>query len=133
MLQPGLHTHSSSGDRVEITGIFRAIPRRVNPRVTTMQCLFRTYVDAIHFRKKGDERDDIVDVIKTEEDTTTFGSEKTEAILDFARDGKAYDKLAASLAPSIHGLEDVKRGVLCMLFGGCSRAREVRGLSLIHI
>ena len=127
MLQPGLHTHSSSGDRVEITGIFRAIPRRVNPRVTTMQCLFRTYVDAIHFRKKGDERDDIVDVIKTADDTTTFGSEKTEAILDFARDGKAYDKLAASLAPSIHGLEDVKRGVLCMLFGGCSRAREVRG------
>ena len=115
------------GDRVEITGIFRAIPRRVNPRVTTVQCLFRTYVDAIHFRKKGDERDDIVDVIKTEDDTTNFGSEKTEAILDFARDGKAYDKLAASLAPSIHGLEDVKRGVLCMLFGGCARAREVRG------
>ncbi|KAH8092021.1 hypothetical protein JL720_5598 [Aureococcus anophagefferens] len=112
------------GDRVEITGIFRAIPRRVNPRVTTVQCLFRTYVDAIHFRKKGDERDDIVDVIKTEDDTTNFGSEKTEAILDFARDGKAYDKLAASLAPSIHGLEDVKRGNRKDGAGGVPGARS---------
>ena len=29
-----------------------------------------------------------------------------------------YDQLADSLAPSVYGMEDVKRGILCQLFGG---------------
>lgn len=32
-----------------------------------------------------------------------------------------YDKLVASLAPSIWQMEDVKKGVLCQLFGGVSK------------
>ena len=33
-----------------------------------------------------------------------------------------YDKLVASLAPSIYQMEDVKKGILCQLFGGASKA-----------
>jgi DNA replication licensing factor MCM4 len=29
-----------------------------------------------------------------------------------------YEKLAASIAPSIWQLDDVKKGILCQLFGG---------------
>ena len=32
-----------------------------------------------------------------------------------------YDKLTASLAPSIWQMEDVKKGVLCQLFGGTTK------------
>ena len=53
------------GDRVEVTGIFRAIPRRVNPRVRTVRALFRTYVDAVHFRKEGDERKEYQEALRT--------------------------------------------------------------------
>lgn len=38
------------GDRVEITGIYKAIPRRTNPRVRTVKSLFKTFVDVMHIR-----------------------------------------------------------------------------------
>eukprot|EP00978_Attheya_sp_CCMP212_P049191 scaffold630046_cov55-Attheya_sp.AAC.1 len=39
------------GDRVEITGIFRAQPRRVNPKITRVKSVYKTYLDVIHFRR----------------------------------------------------------------------------------
>lgn len=34
-----------------------------------------------------------------------------------------YEKLVNSIAPSIWQLEDVKKGILCQLFGGSSKVR----------
>uniref|UniRef100_A0A7S4IIL2 DNA helicase n=1 Tax=Odontella aurita TaxID=265563 RepID=A0A7S4IIL2_9STRA len=45
---------------------------------------------------------------------------------ELARQPDIYDQLVKALAPSIWELDDVKRGVLCMLFGGNSR-RVKRG------
>ncbi|RKP11941.1 hypothetical protein BJ684DRAFT_21482, partial [Piptocephalis cylindrospora] len=36
------------GDRLEVTGIYRCVPIRVNPRQRTVRTLFRTYVDVVH-------------------------------------------------------------------------------------
>jgi len=47
-----------------------------------------------------------------------FSQEKIREFEDFARTGNIYDKLIAAFAPSIWELDDVKRGVLCQLFGG---------------
>lgn len=38
-----------------------------------------------------------------------------------AADPTIYERLSASIAPSIWQLEDVKKGVLCQLFGGVSK------------
>ncbi len=38
-----------------------------------------------------------------------------------AADPQIYERLSASIAPSIWQLEDVKKGVLCQLFGGVSK------------
>jgi hypothetical protein len=38
------------GDRLEVTGIFRALPRRLNSHMTTMRSIYKTYVDAVHFK-----------------------------------------------------------------------------------
>ncbi len=35
-----------------------------------------------------------------------------------AKDPNLYAKLVSSLAPSIWELDDVKKGILCQLFGG---------------
>lgn len=40
---------------------------------------------------------------------------------ELASDENIYERLAASLAPSIWQLEDVKKGLLCQLFGGVSK------------
>jgi DNA replication licensing factor MCM4 len=41
-----------------------------------------------------------------------------EQFREFSLSGGVYEKLVASFAPSIWELDDVKKGVLCQLFGG---------------
>ena len=36
-------------------------------------------------------------------------------------DPNIYDKLTASIAPSIWQLDDIKKGILCQLFGGTTK------------
>ena len=36
-------------------------------------------------------------------------------------DAAIYERLVASLAPSIWQMDDVKKGILCQLFGGCGK------------
>lgn len=44
------------GDRVTITGLYRAVPMRANPRQTALQSLFRTYIDVIHVQREESRR-----------------------------------------------------------------------------
>ncbi|KAK0527182.1 MCM DNA helicase complex subunit [Tilletia horrida] len=52
---------SKPGDRVEVTGIFRSVPVRINPRQRTQKSLFKTYLDILHI-KRGDARRVAVDL-----------------------------------------------------------------------
>ncbi|EIW69298.1 hypothetical protein TREMEDRAFT_30971 [Tremella mesenterica DSM 1558] len=44
------------GDRVIITGIFRSIPVRVNPRQRSIKALFKTYLDVVHVKRTNSAR-----------------------------------------------------------------------------
>lgn len=48
----------SPGDRVSVTGIYRALPLRVNPRQTNVRSIYRTHIDVVHFRKQDSKRYD---------------------------------------------------------------------------
>ena len=39
------------GDRLEVTGVYRAVPTRVNPKIRTVRSIYKTYIDVIHFRR----------------------------------------------------------------------------------
>ena len=39
--------------RLQVTGIFRAVAKRPNPRVRSVRSVYRTYVDSIHFRRSN--------------------------------------------------------------------------------
>ncbi len=115
------------GDRVEITGVYRAQPLRVNPRKRTVRAVFRTYMDAVHFKKVDSRRmnmpDEIGDKIKGEgfnddEATQHLRAEMEAKLIELSRDPNIYERLVKSIAPSIYEMEDVKKGILCMLFGG---------------
>jgi DNA replication licensing factor MCM4 len=43
-----------------------------------------------------------------------------DQVHELSRDPQIYDRLVRSIAPSIWELEDVKRGILCLLFGGAN-------------
>jgi DNA replicative helicase MCM subunit Mcm2 (Cdc46/Mcm family) len=42
---------------------------------------------------------------------------KEESMVRLGRQADIYEKLTASLAPSIWSMDDVKKGILCQLFG----------------
>jgi len=44
------------GDRISVTGVFRAAPFRLNPRLRTVRAVYKTYLDALHFRKTDTKR-----------------------------------------------------------------------------
>ncbi|KAK4702874.1 DNA replication licensing factor MCM4, partial [Phenoliferia sp. Uapishka_3] len=44
------------GDRIALTGIFRSVPVRLNPRQRVIKSLFKTYVDVVHIKKTDAKR-----------------------------------------------------------------------------
>jgi hypothetical protein len=101
------------GDKVEVTGILRAQPVRVNPKITKLKSVFKTYVDVIHFRSvTGMERN---------QQGAKLTTDRVAELHRLSQQPDIYNQLTQSLAPSIWELDNVKKGVLCMLFGGNHR------------
>ena len=44
------------GDRVAVTGIYRAVPMQANPRAKNLKAVYKTHVDIVHFRKTDSKR-----------------------------------------------------------------------------
>ena len=123
---------SRPGDKVEVTGIFRAIPLKVNPRLSSLRSVYKTYIDILHISKSRKDRPGQVSAedAAAREDSewaTTFDeSTETSVLMDvrkqrvekMGRDPHIYENLSASLAPSVWEMDDVKKGLLCQLFGG---------------
>jgi DNA replication licensing factor MCM4 len=104
------------GDKVEITGILRAQPVRVNPKVTKLKSIYKTYVDVIHFRAVTG-----MESSKGKEGATKITKDRIQQLQMLSQRPDIYEHLTKSLAPSIWELDNVKKGVLCMLFGGNHR------------
>ncbi|ORY76778.1 MCM-domain-containing protein [Neocallimastix californiae] len=131
------------GDRLEITGVFRAIPVRVNPRQHTIKQLFKTYIDIVHVKHSSSKRIAIDEnligeneaVIKhDEEDNLKYINEEEEKnLISLSQSPDIYERLAASLAPSIFGMEDVKRvGDINVLIVGDPGVSKSQLLQYVH-
>ncbi|KAF8128562.1 MCM2/3/5 family-domain-containing protein [Boletus edulis] len=101
------------GDRLIVTGIFRSVPVRVNPRQRTMKSLFKTYLDVVHIQ--------IEDAIGGAQTRMIRKAELEAKLIELSRRHDLYELLARSLAPSIWEMEDVKKGILLQLFGGTNK------------
>lgn len=130
------------GDRIEVTGIFRARSTRTNPKNRTLNSVFKTHIDCLHFRRTdlNEESMDVTEVDENEqqqgieastinsEEATKFSTERIQEFKDFVAKGNVYDRLVASFAPSIWEMDDVKKGILCLLFGGTLQAAQDKSL-----
>lgn len=123
-----------AGDRVQLTGIFRVSPVRVNPRQRAIKSIYKTYVDVLHVQKVdkkrlgadastlGVEGEDETESGKNEmEETRRITAEDELKIREISRRPDIYELLARSLAPSIYEMDDVKKGILLQLFGGTNK------------
>lgn len=149
------------GDRVTVTGIFRATPQRVSPNVRTVKSLYRTYVDVLHFEKAAgiriltddadldqegltqqsnrveESQDDqlMSQEVTLDQNVSEFDDdenwhikkemnisvEEESKLFELSRRVDIYDVLKNAVAPSIYEMDDVKRGILCQLFGGTNK------------
>merc|ERR1719412_2233508 len=100
------------GDRVGVTGIYRAVPQRSNPKMRNINSVYKTHIDVVHFRKNTDER------LHNGETAQVFDEEDLAVIQGLSQKPDIYDRLARAIAPSIYENEDVKKGILLQLFGG---------------
>jgi len=139
------------GDRVMVTGIFRSIPVRVNPRMRTIKALFKTYIDVVHIKRTnatrmgydpttrqgegkppgvgvGGEEDEEEELANGARRTGAAGEEQNvgnvemeRKLLELSEREDIYELLSRSLAPSIWEMDDVKKGILLQLFGGTNK------------
>jgi DNA replication licensing factor MCM4 len=136
------------GDRITVTGIFRAVPVRVNARTRTVKSLFKTFVDALHIQRGGggrlgldkttrlpgervpgvgvggtdyNDEDDEIPLADDEEGGSSARLVLEKKLKSLSEREDIYDYLSRSLAPSIWGMDDVKKGLLLQLFGGTNK------------
>uniref|UniRef100_A0A673X850 DNA replication licensing factor MCM4 n=1 Tax=Salmo trutta TaxID=8032 RepID=A0A673X850_SALTR len=103
------------GDRINITGIYRAVPMRENPRQSTVKSVYKTHIDVIHFRKTDEKR---LHGLDEDSDQKLFTEERVQTLKELAAKPDVYERLSSALAPSIYEQEDIKKGILLQLFGG---------------
>lgn len=121
--------YARPGDRVEITGVWKAAPSRVNPRIRTLNAVYRTYIDVIHIRKAFTTQIDNEERQSFDETANIREAEERRRIHaeELSTDPDIYNKLVNSFAPSIWAMDDVKKGLLCLLFGGSINSAGKRG------
>ncbi|KAF5366369.1 hypothetical protein D9615_010663 [Tricholomella constricta] len=117
-------------NRLVVSGIFRSIPVRVNPRQRTLNSAFKTYLDVVHVKLGGGATlgfdrstrpaggDRLPDAGDGAEDDDGSGAK----LFELSRRPGIYELLARSLAPSIWETDDVKKGILLQLFGGTNKS-----------
>eukprot|EP01147_Barroeca_monosierra_P000512 gene512-3838_t len=109
------------GDRVQIVGIYRALPSKRNG---TTSGVFRTVLLA-----------NTVRLLEAEVQMPSLTDTDIKNILKISKTKRKnltpFRLLARSLAPSIYGSEEIKMGILCLLLGGLEknlkRGGHIRG------
>ncbi|KAL5106833.1 DNA replication licensing factor MCM4 [Taenia crassiceps] len=126
------------GDRVCVTGIYRAVPLKLSSRMRTLKAIYKTYIDVLHFRKELsghlwiDDEEGENEVEGLGETTTPnvmrhLSEERIAQIIALSKKPDLYERLSAAIAPSIYENEDVKKGILLQLFGGTRKDFASKG------
>lgn len=118
------------GDRVEVVGIFRAQPVRVNTGRRNVRNIFSTYVDVVSYKKTDKARlgfetevnnedvdskmvdKEIEESAEEHHEFVKFTESDVKKFKEFSKTANIYEKLVEVFAPSIYENEDVKKGVL---------------------
>ena len=93
------------GNRIKVIGILKEVPRttRMGKKTRQMEIL----LDANN-----------IEAVEVEWEELIIDPEDEKKIKKLAKDPHIYEKLVASLAPTMYGLENIKLAIIFQLFGG---------------
>uniref|UniRef100_A0A5S6QUE6 DNA replication licensing factor MCM3 n=1 Tax=Trichuris muris TaxID=70415 RepID=A0A5S6QUE6_TRIMR len=107
ILDSDLTDRCSPGDRIRAIGVYRCLPNKQSGYTSG---LFRTVLIANNVQ------------LLSKQAGLEITAEDLQSIRSFVRmKDQLLDILTRSLAPSIHGLEEVKKAILCLLIGGTEK------------
>lgn len=92
------------GDRVIVTGVLRTMPER---DANTPRRMSKMYLEAVSIETASKEPESLI-----------ITPEEEKLFREMARDPEIHRKLVESIAPSLYGLEHVKKAIMLLLFGG---------------
>lgn len=78
----------------------------MNPRQSQVKSVYKTHIDAIHFRKTDEKRLHGVD---EDGDQKLFTKDRVAILKELAAKPDVYERLSSALAPSIYEHEDIKK------------------------
>jgi DNA replication licensing factor MCM5 len=103
------------GTRLTVVGVLS-----VDERQSDLKSIKISYIKVLGFQ---------VETNKSGKHAFYFTPEDEARFLNYAKDPKIFEKISKSIAGAIYGLEDIKKSVACLLFGGC-RKKVTDGVNL---
>ena len=101
---PKMQRKTDPGNRLRVNGVIKEIKRIMRGKSKTQMDI---YVDANY-----------VEPTEIEWEEVLISPEDEERIKELANGSDVYDKIVASIAPSIYGMDEIKKAIMLQLFGG---------------
>jgi replicative DNA helicase Mcm len=105
LVEPKMEEKTTPGSRVKIIGVLKEVPVPLN--TGGLSTRFELAIEA----------NNIIPLEETFEELD-IGEEDEKQILELSQDPKIFDKLAASISPSVWGYEEIKKSLVLQLFAG---------------
>jgi len=105
LTSPKVRNKTDPGNRIKVIGILKEVPRKTRMGKKTRQ--MEILLDANN-----------IEAVEVEWEELIIDPEDEKKIKKLAKDPHIYEKLVASLAPTMYGLENIKLAIIFQLFGG---------------
>jgi replicative DNA helicase Mcm len=102
LTSPKMQNKTDPGNRIKVVGVLKELPRRVKG---TRSRQMEIYLDANH-----------VESVETVWEELEITEEDEKKIIELAKDPEVFNKLIASIAPSMYGMDEVKEAIILQLF-----------------
>lgn len=112
-LEEDLTNKITPGDKIRITGVLRLKPPKFKRSV------YDIYIDANHANRLEKEFEEL-----------ELDEEDLKKVKDLSNDPKLYQKIIASIAPSIYGYDEIKEAIVLQLFGGTTGKVKPDGMKI---
>lgn len=110
LVEPRMEKKTTPGCKIKIVGVVKEVP--IQLKTGSQSTRYELMVDANSIESLQETYEEVV-----------INDEDEKKIKELAEDPKIYEKLIATIAPSIFGHEDVKSALVLQLLGGVRKER----------
>ena len=111
LVDPRMEERTTPGSRIKIIGVLKEVP--VPLQSGSVSTRFEIAIEANNVMPLEESFEDL-----------QISEEEEKQVLELASDPKVYEKLAASIAPSVYGFEKIKESLLLQLFSGVKKTKS---------